>query len=68
MSFTKRFIYFQQRRILIIHTKFKEIPIGSINAKNKEIFGSKLTLPWQPNDKWSATILKQHVKRLLLFQ
>ena len=38
--------------------KFKKIPIRSINAKNKEIFGSKFTLPWQPNARWSATILK----------
>ena len=47
--------------------KFKKIPIRSINAKNKEIFGSKFTLPWQPNAKWSATILKQQGKRLLFF-
>ena len=46
--------------------KFKKIPIRSINAKNKEIFGSKFTLPWQPNAKWSATILKQQGERLLL--
>ena len=27
---------------------FKLIPIKFISAKNKEIFGSKFTLPWQP--------------------
>ena len=47
--------------------KLKKIPIRSINAKNKEIFGYKFTLPWQSNAKWSATILKQQGERLLLF-
>ena len=28
--------------------KFRLIPIGFTSAKNKEIFGSKFMLPWQP--------------------
>ena len=28
--------------------KFKIIHIGYTNAENREIFGSKFTLPWQP--------------------